>query len=260
MPFVAAGLYFALAIFCAVHVVRTRQNLYWLFILFGFPLLGSLVYFFAVYFPNSRLQRHAMKTVAAAARAIDPTREVREARAAFDETPTAQNRMRLAAALLEVGSPQEAVREYEGCLAGPFAADPEIRYGLARAYVECQRFREALGYLEPLKRDHPAFRPEAVSLLLARSLAGSSRAADARAEFESAVARFGTYEAKAEYAIWAYAINDVVTAERLRAELEKVAARWSPITRELNEGSERRLRAACEFATQKPQVPAGSTF
>ena len=43
MPILGFGLYFALAIFCAVHVVRTRQPLYWLMILFGFPLLGSVV-------------------------------------------------------------------------------------------------------------------------------------------------------------------------------------------------------------------------
>lgn len=259
MPFVGAGLYFALAIFCAVHVVRTRQNLYWLLILFGFPLLGSLVYFLAIYFPNSRLQYRARKTVAAAAKAIDPNREVREAGAAFDEAPTAQNQMRLACALLEVGRPAEAVQQYESCLAGPFAADPEIRFGAARACVECERYAEALRHLQPLQREHPAFRPEPVSLLLARALAGSSRAADARAEFESAVARFGTFEAKAEYAIWAYAINDTATAERLGAELEKIAARWSPLTRELNEGPLRRLRAARELAAQVPQRPLEST-
>lgn len=251
MPFVAAGLYFGLAIFCAVHAVRTRQNQYWLFILFAFPLLGSLVYFFAIYFPNSRLQRQAMKTVAAAARAIDPTREVREARAAFEETPTAQNQMRLAAALLEVGQPQEAAKEYESCLRGPFANDPEIRFGAARAYVDCTRYGDALRYLEPLRREHPDFRPEPVSLLLARALAGSSRAADARAEYESAVARFGTWEAKAEYAVWAYAIGDLATAQRLHAELEKIAARWNPLTRELNEVSERRLRAARDLAVRE---------
>jgi hypothetical protein len=251
MPIVAAGLYFALAIFCAVHAVRTRQNHYWLFILFAFPLLGSLVYFFAIWFPNSRLQRQTMKTVAAAARAIDPTREVREARAAFEETPTAQNQMRLAAALLAVGQPQEAVREYESCLRGPFANDPEIRFGAARAYVECTRYGDALRYLEALKREHPDFRPEPVSLLLARALAGSSRAADARAEYESAVARFGTWEAKAEYAVWAYAIGDVATAERLHAELEKIAARWNPLTRELNEVSALRLRAARDLAARE---------
>lgn len=259
MPFVAAGLYFGLAIFCAVHAVRTRQNLYWLFILFGFPLLGSLVYFFAIYFPNSRLQRQAMKTVAAAARAIDPNREVREARAAFDETPTAQNQMRLAAALLGVGEAQLAAKEYERCLAGPFASDPEIRFGAARAYVECQRFGDALRYLEPLKREHPAFRPEPVSLLLARALAGSSRAAEARAEFESAVARFGTWEARAEYAVWSYAAGDLARAEGLHAELQKIAARWNPLTRELNEVAVRRLRAARELALRERPQPAGST-
>jgi hypothetical protein len=256
MPFAAAGLYFALAIFCAIHVVRTRQNMYWLFILFGFPLLGSLVYFFAVYFPNSRLQRQAMKTVAAAARAIDPQREVREARAAFEDTPTAQNQMRLAAALLDVGDAAQAVRQYEDCLRGPFAADPEIRLGAARAYVECGRHADALRHLEPLRREHPDFRPEPAALLLARALAGSARAAEARAEFESAIARFGTWEAKAEYAIWAYAAGDLATAERLRAELEKIAARWNPLTRELNEGPERRLRAAFELAQREARAAA----
>lgn len=251
MPIAGFGLHFLLAIFCAVHAVRNRQPLYWLFILFAFPLLGSLVYFFAVFLPNSRLERHAMKAVSGAVRALDPQREVREARAAFDETPTAQNQMRLAAALLEVGEAQEAAQAYERCLAGPFASDPDIRLGAARALVECQRYADALRHLEPLRRERPDFRPEPVTLLLARSLAGCGRTAEARVEFASAVARFGTYEAKAEYAIWAYAIGDTTTAARLDEELDRISTRWNPLTRELNAGSERRVRAARELA-RKP--------
>lgn len=248
MPIVGFGLYFALAIFCAIHVVRTGQPMYWLMVLFAFPILGSVVYLLAIYLPTSRLQRGAMKAVAAAAKAIDPEREVRAARAAFEETPTAQNQMRLAVALLELGEAPAAVQEYEACLKGPFANDPEIRYGAARAYVECQRYPEALRLLEPLRRDRSDFRPEAVALLTARSLAGSSRTAEARAAFATAVERFGTYEAKAEYAIWCYAIGDRVTSARLQAELDKIAERWNGLTRELNEGSVRRLRAARELA------------
>lgn len=251
MPIVGFGLYFALAILCAVHVVRTGQPLYWLMILFAFPILGSVVYFFAVYLPNSRLQRQAFKAVSAAAKVIDPQREVRAARAAFDETPTAQNQMRLAAALLEVGEAQQAAQAYEACLSGPFARDPEIRFGAARAYVECQRHADALRYLEPLRKEHPDFRPEPVALLLARSLAGSSRAAEARAEFSAAEARFGTFESKAEYAVWAYAIGDRPTSERLQAELDRIAARWNPMARELNAPALRRLQAARDLA-QKP--------
>ena len=35
----------------------------------------------------------------------------------------------------------------------------------------CQRYGDALRYLEPLRQDRPDYRPEAVALLIARSLA-----------------------------------------------------------------------------------------
>ncbi len=108
MPFAGLGLHFIVALFFAVHVVRTGQQMYWLIILFSFPLLGSLVYFLAIYLPNSRLQRGARKMVTTVAKTLDPTRELREAREAFDYTPTAQNQMRLAAALLESDQAAEA--------------------------------------------------------------------------------------------------------------------------------------------------------
>ena len=180
MPIAGLGLHVVLALFCAVHAIRTRQQMYWLFIPFAFPLLGSLVYFFGVYLPNSRLERGAMKAVSAAVKAIDPMREVRDARTAFEDAATAQNQMRLAAALLEAGEAPEAARQYEGCLHGPFASDPDIRLGAARAFVECQRYADALRYLEPLRAERPEFRQEAGSLLIARSYAGTSKRAEAR--------------------------------------------------------------------------------
>ncbi|MCC6197793.1 MAG: PLDc N-terminal domain-containing protein [Burkholderiales bacterium] len=245
MPFAGLGvLYLALAITCAIHAVRSGQQTYWLFILFLFPLLGSIVYIFAIWLPRSRLERGAMKAVSAAVRAIDPGRDVREAQAAFDHAPTAQNQMRLAAALLDAGDPKAAAFQYEACLAGPHAGDPDIRLGAAHAFVECHRYADALHYLELLRGDRPDFRPEPVSLLRARALAGLSRASDARTEFESAVARFGTYEANAEYAIFAYATADTPTAERLDADLARIEARWTAHAREVNDPVARRLRAA----------------
>ena len=248
MPFAGLGLHVVIAVLCAIHAMRTRQQMYWLFILFAFPLLGSLVYFFAIFLPNSRLERGAMKAVSAAAKAIDPLREVREARAALEDAPTAQNQMRLAAALLEMGNAAEAAQQYQSCLQGPFASDPDIRLGAARSFVECQRYADALRYLEPLRAERPEFRAEPVSLLMARSYAATARGAEARAEFESAVSKFGTYESKAEYAIWAYAVGDVSSADKLFVELDKISSRWNSLTRELNESVARRLAAARAIA------------
>lgn len=251
MPIAGLGLHILLALFCAVHVVRTGQQLYWLIILFSFPLLGSLVYFFVIYLPNSRLERSALRAVSAAAKAMDPNREVREARAAFDETPTAQNQMRLAAALLEVGDAQGSAKAYESCLQGPFASDPDIRWGAARAFTECQRYADALGHLEFIRSTRADFRPDSIALLMARCYAGLARAAEARQAFEAALARHATFEAHAEYAIWALAIGDNATAERLLAETEKISRRWNSLTRELNDPVVRRLRAAQTLA-RKP--------
>lgn len=251
MPVVGLGLYFALALFCAVHVVRTGQPLYWLMILFGFPILGSIVYLLAVYLPASRLERGARRVVSAAARVMDPQRDVRAARAAFEETPTAQNQMRLAAALLDTGDAPAAAQAYERCLAGPFAKDPEIRFGAAQAFVECERYADALRHLQPLQAEHPEHRAEPVALLTARALAGVGRHAEARAAYAAAEERFGTFEAKAEYAIWAYAVGERATGARLQAETDRIASRWNGLAKDLNAPVMRRLRAARDVAGRR---------
>ena len=133
MPFLGIGLHVLVAIFFAVHVVRSGGQMYWLFILFSFPLLGSVVYFLVIYLPQSRLDRGLRQATSLAIKSLDPGRELRDAQAAYDLTPTAQNQMRIASALLEAGQPQQAAQQYDLCLQGPFAKDAEIRLGAAKA-------------------------------------------------------------------------------------------------------------------------------
>lgn len=251
MPFVGLGLHILVAIFFAIHVVRSGQQMYWLIILFSFPLLGSIVYFVAIYLPNSRLERGARKAVSIAAKALDPTRELREARAAFDYTPTAQNQMRLAAALLDAGQAEESATNYEACLKGPFASDLDIRWGAAQAWLACGRHAQAASQLQAIRAQDPAFRAEAIALALGRALGGAGRAAEARAEFESTLHRFGSFEARAEYAIWAATNGERALASRLDAEIQQAMARWSRHTRELNQATLQRLRAAFAAAARE---------
>jgi len=202
------------------------------------------VYFVVIYLPNSRIESGARRAVAVAARALDPTRELREARAAYDFTPTAQNQMRLAAALLESGAAAEAAANYEACLKGPFAADLEIKFGAARAHLESGNWERAVDYLQQIRTANVAFRAEPVHLLLARALAGAGRQEEAKAEFEAAQGRFASFEARAEFAIWAYAQGDAASASRLQAEIDEITHRWSRHNRELNAPLLRRLQAA----------------
>ncbi len=244
MTIFGIGLHVLIALFFAVHVIRTHQQMYWLMILFMFPGLGSIVYFLAIYLPNSRLDHGARKVVSAAAKTLDPNRELREARAAFDYTPTAQNQMRLAAAQLEAGAADEAAATYEACLQGVFASDLEIRFGAARATLACGRAAAAVGHLELIRKTDLNFRPEQVALLLAQALAAAGRNDDAKLEFEFALSRFGSFAARAEFAIWAANAGQAALARELHAELRRSMERWNRHTRDMNYELLRRLDAA----------------
>lgn len=86
-------------------------------------------------------------------------------------------------------------------------------------------------------------------MLRARTLAGLDRRDEARAAFEEALLRHGTFEAHAEYAIWALSLGDRATADRLQTEIDqKITRHWNAMSRELNEPVMRRLREARRLA------------
>ena len=149
------SIHIIVALFFAVHAVRTHQNMYWLLILFLFPGLGSVVYFFAIYLPELRQSRGARAATRAITQLVDPNRAVREARSDFDRAPTVAHRMRLGAALLAAGEPAEALQHYQAAANGPFATDPALLQGLAQAQFATGDAPAALATLEKLFAANP---------------------------------------------------------------------------------------------------------
>jgi len=243
MPFLGLGLHIIVALFFAVHAVRTGRQLYWLLILFSFPLLGSIVYFAVVFLPHSQIERQARLAGRAIGRTLDPGREVREAQRDFDLTPTAYNQMRLAGALLDNGQSAEAVAQYEACLQGPFAGDPEVIFGAARAKLANRQPDAALALLAPLQAKQPGFRPEEMALALGRAYAGSGRQDAAGAQFEMAVERFGGIEGRVELALWSLANDKQVLAERELKEIAHARKHMAKYTRGLHQELFKRLDA-----------------
>lgn len=238
------GLHFLVAIFFAVHVIRNGGNMYWLLILFSFPILGSLVYFVAEYLPGSKINRGMSKAAVVAAGLLDPEREVREARKALDLSPSAQNQIRLAKALLARGETQEAVKYFDMCLAGPFGNDPEVRFSAAAAKLQNGQVQPALQLAQALRAQCPDYLAEKAMLLLGQALAANGDNEAARAEFSAAATRFGSVDARAEYAIWAANNGDLTTAENLYAELAQAEKYWNSHTRSLNKPMLQRVEAS----------------
>lgn len=253
MPFVGLGLHIIIALFFAVHAIRSGRQMYWIIILFSFPLLGSIVYFFAEYLPSSTLERGVKKASSKAIQLIDPSKELREARKAYDLTPTIQNRMRLAAALNDAGEFTEAEKEFDACLQGPFANDAEVCLGAAKAKLNVEKPQQSITLLETLRKSKPEFRPEELSILLAQCYAANQDDSNAQKEFSFAYNTFGSAEVRAQYALWAANTGDLMTAERLKVELDKDWARWNKHSRNMHSELFKKLNTALASAKSSAQ-------
>ena len=237
MPFLGLGLHVLIALFFAVHAMRHGKQMYWLLILFSFPLLGSIVYFVVEYLPASRMQRTAGKVANAAIGFFDPAREYRAAAEAYDLAPTAQNKLRLARAALDRGQAADAVGHYRDALKGPLASDPELQFGLASALLAAggaTAGRDALQALHTLRSTRDDYRKDEVAVLTARALAADNQQAEARQAFEDALGRYNTVEARARYIAWLAQQGDTAGAQRQWDELQQAARHWNSHARSVN--------------------------
>jgi hypothetical protein len=251
MPFAGLGLHIVIAAFFAHHVLRTGQDKYWLWLLFAFPLLGSAVYAMVVFLPDLRHSPQGRLVVRGARRLLDPTRELRAAQEQLDIAATADNRLRLAEALLEAGRASEAVVQYQAALAGVHARDPSIRVRLAHALVDAGQPQAARTDLEALIAEQPNFRSPEGHLVYARALAALDERPKAREEFEVLVGYFAGLEARARYAEALLAWNDGARLRDLLAESNQAIRRMPGAARNINQpwiemlkGVEKRAGAA----------------
>ena len=236
-------LHIAVAIFFAIHAVRSGRQMYWIMILILAPFLGSLIYFFAEYLPEMRHSTVARKSARVVKSIVDPNRELREARLGFERTPTVDNRSRLAEALLARGDHDEAIEQFQACASGPYAKDVKFRRGLARAQLAAGRHAAAVATLEGLMADSPGEASSDASLWLAQALTqvDEARALDA---FERARRSHDTTETQAAYGIFLAGLGRDAQARPLLEGVLHNARVGTASSRELNRSSIDQARAA----------------
>jgi hypothetical protein len=252
MPYFGIGIHVIIAIFFAVHAVRSGQGMYWLFILFAFPMLGSVAYLFAIYLPSLRQSRGARVATRAIAQFVDPNRAVREARADFDRAPTVQHRMRLGAALLAAGNAGEALEHYQAAANGPFANDPTLLLGLAQAQFSVGSHAAADTTLSSLFAANPqARRQSEPALLYARTLSALG-APGTRAAFEQSLTCASDAAPRCLFGDWLMRQTDEADHRRaisLYAEIAHDAKHWPRHAREHNREWLQRAQAALALSS-----------
>jgi hypothetical protein len=216
-----------IAIALCVHVVRTNQPLYWIFLILFVPVLGSVVYLIAIVIPEMAGGTRAKRMGMAARDALDPGREYRQAKAAADDSPTVHNRMRLAAAAASLGRHAEAEQLYGEAMQGIHADDPALLLGRANALIELGRAPEALPLVEKLTEEQGARSP-ATALAQARVYEALGRIAEADAAYQWAAGRLPGLEALGRYAAFLARVGRKSEAADNLAEIDRRIERANP--------------------------------
>jgi hypothetical protein len=229
MPFFGGGVLISLliSVLLCVHVVRTNQQIYWIFIILFLGPLGSIVYVVAIVLPELLGGTRAKRMGMAARDTLDPTREYRLAQAALGESPTVHNRMRLAAAAAARGRHEEAEQLYREAAQGIHADDPVLLLGRANALIELGRAPEALPLIEKLSEEQAARSPATV-LAQARVYEALGSFAEAESAYQWAAGRLPGLEGLARYAAFLARVGRKSEAADHLAEIDRRIERANP--------------------------------
>jgi hypothetical protein len=217
----AFGLSLLFAILLCVHVVRTGQNMIWLWLILVFQPLGGLVYVAAIILPEILGGRTARRMGAAARQTLDPGRAYRQAKSDYEHLPTVAHAMHLAAAAMALGRCDEAEALYRESAQGVHADDPALLLGRANALVELGRFAEALEVLEQLGRNVDKGRTPQAALMLGRVYEGLGRNSEADTAYDHAAGLLPGLEAYGRYAAFLARTGRRAEAQDALAEMDR---------------------------------------
>jgi hypothetical protein len=214
--------------FCfAFHALKTGRPYWWIFIIMGFPVMGCVIYYFVEVFPGSREHRRANKAARAIVRALEPDADLKKRVEELEICGSLDNKLALAAECMNHQMYPEAIKLYESCLNGTYAADGAILFGLAKAAVEAGEWSKAGGALARLKADAPKTRPLEVRLLEARVLEGRGENDAAIAAYRELVPAFVGLEARYRYGRLLLRLGKQDAAMEMFSEVVKHAKRFA---------------------------------
>ena len=186
---------------CLVHVLKTGRPYWWIWIIFGFPLVGLLAYLYLEVRPSwgkNGIQSLLWK--------LKSSRErIQILEAALADSSTIKNRLILADELHQAGQYDRECEVLADGLRGPFKDDAQLLMRLAQAHLEAGRTAEAD---EVFAKVVPERSPDSQlqhGLLRARLLGQLGRHAEAETLFKELMARKKSEACRYYYAHFLFA-------------------------------------------------------
>jgi hypothetical protein len=228
MPILGGGFAVGFAALMAWHAVNTGRAQQWLFIIVIAPIIGPTIYLLVNVLPDVMGGSRVRRMHAAAQKALDPTKEYRQAKTECDDSPTAGNLMRLARAAAALGQHGEAETLFRQATVGIHADDPALMLGRAQSLVELGRHQEALDLLVALGDQGEKGRTPQAALAMGRAYHALGRFSEADTAYDWAANHLPGLEGMARYAVFLADTGQRDRAHDLIRDMDKRVTKISP--------------------------------
>ncbi len=240
MPFYILDLIIAFC--CIIHIVKTGQDRYWIYIVIILPIAGFLAYLFLVVLPGMMSTRQGYRVANKIKNILNPQAELKAATKEYEIVQSFANQKRLGDALLGVKEYSQALALYQDILKGFYITDPELLLQIAKCHFHLGNNVDCLNTLTELKKHNPSYHTPDGHLYFAKALSSQGRVSESRHEFEALIQYYPGFEAKVSYAESLILWNDLESAKVLLQSLNKEVKRSERHVREVNAESISRMK------------------
>ncbi|WP_248723685.1 hypothetical protein [Seonamhaeicola sp. ML3] len=213
----------ALQGFCIYHVIKYRNQYYWIFLILFLPAIGCLIYLVTQVYNK----RDAEKITSELTHIINPTKKINDLEKQLEFSDTYQNRVNLADAYLELGDNQNAINHYKEALEGNFQNDFYVIKNMVEAFYNIEDYKGVIQYVEPI-RAHKEFLKSRTQFIYGLALEKEGKLEEAEANLKSIDVRFSFYDERLVYAKFLLSQNKT---EKAKAVLESIASEAQHMTK-----------------------------
>lgn len=207
----------ALQILCAVHVLRSRNDYWWLWIIFFMPVIGSAIYVIANHRSLLGTLRMPVNLKIPMIEALNDRRIEKE----LGKSDTLSNRIAFANVLINRGDYAQALALLREALQGPLKGDITLLFTCARAHYAHGELDQAIVLLEQAEkvRNNEKLRPRCLLLAMCREAKGDNALADEK--YQAAQGGYAGEEARARYGLF---LKKAGRAQEAREMFRKILA------------------------------------
>lgn len=204
----------ALQVFCVYHLLKNRNQYYWIFLIIFLPLVGSLIYLITQVYNKP----DAEKITSEITHIINPTKKIKDLEKQLQFSETYQNRVNLADAFLEIKDYNNAIPHYLEAIEGNMQNDFYVMKQLIEAYFNIENFDNVILYAEKIK-DHSEFKKSRSQFLYGLALEKLDKFEEAETNLRAINIRYSFYNERFVLAKFLISRNKETEAKEILEEI-----------------------------------------